>query len=111
MLLNFYCLFEVSLTSDSNDPVTVGRDASKHIGEALGASDAPRNGTNNIASCHQWATRITHAHALTSLTESTDRVVEHTGGIDDRVTGTAILVGQNGGVEPLQVVGNAARVL
>jgi hypothetical protein len=48
---------------------------------------------------------------LASLTEGTDGVVEHEISVASSVAGTAISVGQGGGLEPLQVVGSVAGML
>jgi hypothetical protein len=45
------------------------------------------------------------------LTEGTDGVVKDGISVASSVTGTAIGVGQGGGLDPLQVVGSAAGVL
>jgi hypothetical protein len=101
----------MSLTGDSDDPGTVRRHTGEHIWEALGASNTPRDGTNHVATSDQWTTRVSHAHTLSGLTEGTDGIVEHEVGIASGVTGTAVSVGQGGGLKPLQVVGGTARVL
>jgi hypothetical protein len=89
----------------------VRRHTGKHIWEASGAGNTPRNGTNHVATSDQWTARVSHAHALAGLTEGTDGVVEHGVGITSGVTSTAISVGQGGGLKPLQVVGGTAGVL
>ena len=96
---------------DAVNPGNMGWDTSKDIGESLSASNTPGNGTNNSATNNQWATGVSHAHALSGLGEGADGAVVNQLSVDDVVAGSAVRVGQSLNVQELQLGSGSSRIL
>lgn len=98
-------------TSKAVDPSNVGRDAGKHIGGSVSAGDSPGDGTNDGSTSSQWATRVSHAHSEADGRGGADRVVVHTGTVDDAVGGTAGVKGHGLHGQELESGGSTSGVL
>lgn len=81
------------------------------IREATSASNNPRDGSNDLSSGNDWATRVSHAHSLASLRERADGVVKHERGVVRGMTATALGQGHGASVQEHQVSRSGAGVL
>lgn len=106
--LNYYLNKDLHLLQQ---PSAVRGDASVHIGEVTGAGNDPGHGSDDVSSSHDWATGVSHAHALVVSGQGADGVVEHERTVVGGVTGTAVGQGQGLGVQDHQVSGSRAGVL
>lgn len=82
-----------------------------HIRESTSAGNTPGHSSDGVSSGDQWATRVSHAVALTVLGEGADGVVEHQGSVSSRVTAAAVSVGKGASVQEHQVGRSSSGVL
>lgn len=101
----------IFLTGDGNNPGAEAGHTGVHIGEAASASNTPRDGSDGVSSSDQWATRVSHAGALSGSSEGADVAGGDHGSVAGSVKGLAVSVGDGLGVQEHQVGGSTAGVL
>lgn len=98
-------------TNMAHDPSIVRAHTSVSIGESNSARNDPRGHSDDKVADDEGATAVAIAHALSGGVQSADNVVVHELTVDDVVTAAALLVGEGGRGQGLQVIGQNSLML